>query len=240
MAEAKEPLSDDDKGTQTHKKQQHWSPEQRDRIVEILDERARAALQDLEETPPELNQEREKAKYVALRALRNRALVTLVAYTAVRGAEILKDPEDPRRDGVKWGDLLLEDNSFELLRKNQVRDEAPIPQPAVHSIKQWRNLLDPPSDEWPMFPSLHFPTVSQTVQTGLDSQGYDKDEIEIIRDGYERDFFVALDYDIPIQSITTDGLRRLLKRLCDKHDIPQLADDEYLQPTERVGAWEKF
>lgn len=252
MAGAKEPL--EDVGTHSQQDQQIWSPAQRDALVGLLDQEVRDALDERAAESPDIalaqadsdaDQEvveiaaddrsqaaKEQAKYEALKPYRDRALISLIAYSAVRGAEVLRDPQDPRRDGVRWADLSLDDNSFEVLRKRQVRTDASLPSPAVSPLSQWRTVLSPPSDEWPIFPTLHYPTVAEHVIEGLSKRGYSSDEVAEIRDSHNKDFFVALEYDIPLPSSTTAGLRSRLKRLCDDHrdDIPDLGPEEYLKP----------
>ena len=54
----------------------------------------------------------------ALKATRDRALVFVLVYTAVRVGELLRDPNDPRRRGVRWEDLSLDDGSIDVYQKN--------------------------------------------------------------------------------------------------------------------------
>jgi len=230
MEGARAPLSSADGTRQTHQDQQEWSPAQRDAIVSILDEQACSALDGLADVDSGGQHANEQAWYQALKACRDRALITLVAYTAVRGAELLRDPSDPRRDGVRWRDVNLADNSFEVLRKVQVRKDASLPEPAIHPLSQYRDVLKPPADNWPLFPTFHSPTVADRVTTELAEAGYSDSEIADIRDRHTRDLFIALEHDILLPSTTTDGLRTRLKQLCETHDIPGLDDGEYLEP----------
>jgi len=49
--------------------------------------------------------DKQRARYAALKAARDRALVFVLAYTAVRVGELLRDPNDPRRRGVRWEEI---------------------------------------------------------------------------------------------------------------------------------------
>lgn len=54
----------------------------------------------------------------------DRAFVFVIAYTAVRIGELLRDPDDPRRRGVRWDEINLEDGSMDVYRKKQQWDAA--------------------------------------------------------------------------------------------------------------------
>ena len=68
--------------------------------------------------------DRQRARYEALKAARDRALVFVLAYTAVRVGELLRDPNDPRRRGVRWEEIPLNDGSMDVYRKKQQWDTA--------------------------------------------------------------------------------------------------------------------
>jgi len=59
----------------------------------------------------------------AIEALRNRALVYVLAYTGVRGGEILADSRDDRRDGLRWEDVSLDGGYLWVLGKNQTEEQ---------------------------------------------------------------------------------------------------------------------
>ena len=137
---AREPLPDDD-GRRSGD-QQAWHPDDRDRLTRHVDTQAEAAIDGLDRTaPPD-----ETGEYAAIRATSNRALVYLLAYTAVRGAEILRDRRDERRQGLRWRDVSLDDRSMTVFRKTQTWGDAAIPEPAVHPLRIYRRTLDPPSE----------------------------------------------------------------------------------------------
>ncbi len=82
--------------------QQAWTSDQRHAITRHVDERARDAIEmytTLSEDADLIDKQR--ARYTALKAARDRALVFVLAYTAVRVGELLRDPNDPRRRGVQ-------------------------------------------------------------------------------------------------------------------------------------------
>jgi hypothetical protein len=45
--------------------------------------------------------------------------VFVLAYTLARVGGLLRDPNDPRRRGVRWEDLSLDDGSMDVYRKKQ-------------------------------------------------------------------------------------------------------------------------
>ncbi len=56
------------------------------------------------------------------------------------------------------------------------------PKPVIHPLQMYQKVLDAPNESWPVFPSLHRPTLlSQRVRDELDSRGYTDMEIEEMR-----------------------------------------------------------
>ena len=53
----------------------------------------------------------------AIKELRERALASLLAYSGVRGAEVLRDPNGERRGGIRWRDLDLEAGTLVVLTR---------------------------------------------------------------------------------------------------------------------------
>jgi len=95
--------------------QQAWTSEQRHTLTRYVDERARDAIETYTTLPEDVGPlDRQRARYEALKAARDRALVFVLAYTAVRVGELLRDPNDPRRRGVRWEDLSLDDGSMDV------------------------------------------------------------------------------------------------------------------------------
>jgi integrase len=163
--------------------------------------------------------DKQRARYAALKAARDRALVVVLAYTAVRVGELLRDPDDPRRRGVRWEDIDLEDGSMDVYRKKQQWDAASLPDPVISPLRSYRKLMDPPTDRWPVFPTLDQRTLAELVQEELADRGAHPDVIDERREEYARDLLLALDEGIRPQSITTDGARSMLQRLTESAKI---------------------
>ena len=95
--------------------QQAWTSEQRHTLTRYVDERARDSFEAYTTLPEDTDPlDKQRARYAALKAARDRALVFVLAYTAVRVRELLRDPNDPRRRGVRWEDLSLDDGSMDV------------------------------------------------------------------------------------------------------------------------------
>ncbi len=177
------------------------------------------------------NLDKQRARYAALKAARDRALVFVLAYTAVRVGELLRDPNDPRRRGVRWEDLSLDDGSMDVYRKKQQWDAASLPEPVISPLKSYRQLLDPPTDRWPVFPTFDQRTLADLITTELADRGEQPEAIDDRRAEYARDFLLALDADIRPPSITTDGARSILRRLTESAAIDVAhPKHEYLAP----------
>jgi hypothetical protein len=72
--------------------------------------------------------------------------VFVLAYSAVRVGELLRDPSDPRRRGVRWEDLSLKDVSMDVYRKKQQWDAVSLPDPVISPLRSHRKLMDPPME----------------------------------------------------------------------------------------------
>jgi integrase len=200
--------------------QQAWTPEQRNALTRHVDEQAREAIEAYTTLPDDVDPlDRQRARYAALKAARDRALVVVLAYTAVRVGELLCDPDDPRRRGVRWEDVSFEDGSMDVYRKKQQWDAASLPDPVISPLRSYWKLMDPPTDRWPVFPTLDQRTLAEIVQEELADRGEQSEAIEGLRDEYARDLLLALDEDIRPPSITTDGARSILKRLTKAAEI---------------------
>ncbi|MFD1647861.1 site-specific integrase [Haloarchaeobius litoreus] len=200
--------------------QQAWTPEQRHALTRHVDQVARDAVETFttldEDTDPV---DRGRARYRAIRAARDRALVFVVAYTAVRIGEVLRDPDDPRRRGVRWSEVDLDAGSMEVYRKKQQWDAASLPDPVLGPLRRYRRLLDPPSDRWPVFPTFDQRTLAGLVQDGLADRGLRPGEIDDRRGEHARDLLLALDADLRPPSLTTDGGRGVLRRVTEASDV---------------------
>ena len=213
---ATEPIPDD--GGHQSGDQQAWSAEDRQQLTGFVDEQASTAIDDIGED-----------REAAIETCRDRALVYLLSYSGVRGAEILRDRSDERRQGLRWGDVHLEDRYATVFAKKQRLDDRGLPEPAIHPLQMYRKILDAPSESWPVFPSLHRLTLSQRVTEELDSRGYIDTEAEEMRTDHSL-IGACSEYDIEPPSITTDAGRHILKRLCEEAGIELDEDKEYLMP----------
>jgi len=70
-----------------------------------------------------------------------------------------------------------------------------------------------------VFPTLDQRTLAELVQEELADRGEPPDRIDERREGYARDFLLALDNDVRPPSITTDGARIVLQRLSKAAEI---------------------
>ena len=217
-ASAMAPLPDDD--GRKPGDQQAWTSEQRHTLTRYVDERARDAIETYTTLPEDTDSlDKQRARYKALKATRDRALVFVLAYTAVRVGELLRDPDDPRRRGVRWDEISLEDGSMDVYRKKQQWDAASLPDPVISPLQSYRKLLDPPTERWPVFPSFDQRTLATLVKDELADRGLHSDAIDGQRDEYARDLLLALAEDIRPPSITTDGARSILKRLSENGTV---------------------
>ena len=179
-----------------------WTSEDRRRLLRFADQRAEHAL--------------DEHGAAVIEALRNRALVYVLAYTGVRGGEILADPRDDRRDGLRWEDISLDGGNLWVLGKNQTREQVQLPRQTHGPLDRLQTALDPASDAWPVFPTLHRPTLSQGLPDTIE-----RDADQSYLDCYQ-------EADRPPSALTTNGGRAVLKRLCNEADLD--VDGGYLKP----------
>ena len=228
-ASATAPLPEDD--GRRPGDQQAWTSDQRHAITKYVDDTAYEASERLSEVSTNDPDAKARARYDALRAARDRALVYLVSYTAIRIGELVRDGSDPRRRGVRWEDVSLNDGSIDVYRKKQSWDSASLPDPVIEPLRLYKQRLDPPSDQWAVFPTFHFGTVSKHIQEELANRGRDEEEITTLRDGSDYDIFLALSKNIRLPSITTDGARGALKRITKDSGVDvEHSKHEYLAP----------
>jgi len=104
---AREPLPEN--GDSSVRDQQTWSQNQRYTITRYTDYIANEALDDADKAVE------------AVKELRDRALVYVLAFTGVRGGEILRDPNDEQRRGLRWGDVNSSKRSSGSSRRSATR-----------------------------------------------------------------------------------------------------------------------
>jgi integrase len=211
-ASAMAPLPEDD--GRKPGDQQAWTPDQRHALTRYVDGQARDAIEAYTTLPEGAEPiDRQRARYAALKAARDRALVFVLAYSAVRVGELLRDPNDPRRRGVRWEDIDLEDGRMDVYRKKQQWDAASLPDPVISPLRSYRRLVAPPSERWPVFPTFDQRTLAGLLEAELADRGERPDAIAQRRGEYARDLLLALDADVRPPSLTTDGARSVLRRL---------------------------
>jgi integrase len=217
-ASATAPLPEDD--SRKPGDQQAWTSEQRHALTRHVDEQARNAIEAFTTLPEGTDPlDKQRARYEALKAARDRALVFVLAYTAVRVGELLRDPNDPRRRGVRWDEISLGDGSIEVYRKKKQWDAASLPDPVISPLRSYRKLMDPPTDRWPVFPTFDQRTLATLVRNELADRGERSDAIDERSDEYARDLLLVLEEYIRPESLTTDGARSIMQRLTDDADI---------------------
>lgn len=210
--------------------QQSWKPIHRDLITRFVDRRVSSALDELGdiEVPHEergdLDSERwerkQRARFEVFQRCREQALVYILAYTGLRGSEFLSAPKEdrPGRNGVRWRDISFEDSSVTVFRKKREWKEASLPEPVVDPLRRYYDVLEPP-EEWPVFTTLHRPSLSTHVQERLGDAGFTHAEIATERES-RPDLLVAAEHDLAApKPLTTNGARRVMERLWNHEDI---------------------
>ena len=189
--------------------QQHWSPEQRALLIRHVRERAEAAI---DEDP-----------FGSYTEARDRALVAMLYYAAVRGAEVLRHRQDERdgRQGLRWSRVDLDAGTMRILGKDQAWETAPIPSPALTPLRALKKIQRPASDDWPVFATSHAPSKWSAARERLEDVGALVEDLGSID-------AVLQERDITPPALTTDGARSVLKRLTEAAGID--VDEGYLQP----------
>ena len=198
--------------------QQLWTPEQRKVIMHYVQQRAHKAV--------------DEHGHEAVKETRDRAFVATIAYTGVRGGEIVCDPNDDRRQGICWSDLDLENGTMTVLGKgNQDYETIGLPRQALSAFELYRSTLDPPNENWPVFLTLHTPTLVKAARDGLQTcEDLTAEEIDAIVDS-QPTLGVLRERDFAPPAITTGGARRLMRTLSERADIPDIDSEngEYLE-----------
>lgn len=192
---------------------QFWSAEARDALLDFVNERAHAAL--------------DESADVRERAFRDRAIVTVLALTGARGAELFSDPRDEHRDGLRWSDVDLDRGVAEVFGKTRERQLVPLTDRVVESLERHRTVLDPATEDWPVFPTRHHPSLAHAVETGLGERGWAESDVEGARSG-ETSMALLREHGIAPPALSKNGARSLMKRLCESAEIH--IDGEYLKP----------
>ncbi|WP_254764715.1 tyrosine-type recombinase/integrase [Natrinema marinum] len=208
-------------------------------------DRAETALPTVDERPASdswtATQRRKLERYVRDRALeaasratrerrtrlREYAMVAVLAHSTVRGAELFRVPDDDRRTGATWQDVDFYTGTIRVLGKSQRLEDVPLPARARTPLRRYRVVLDPPSNDWPLFPTGHAPSIAARVRSALRERGYDDETIEAMFEDATA-VELARERSIAPPAITTEGARSVLRRLCNGAGID--VDGDYLTP----------
>jgi integrase len=166
---------------------------------------------------------------------RDRAFVSLLAYSGVRGAEILRTSADDRegRQGLRWHNVTLpaptadqESGTLRGFGKAQEWETTPLPRHAVFAVRQYRSLLDEP----PGTGRLCRPTAPSKYRVARDklaaTHGLSASEIETVLDEQHIDSILR-EYTIAPPAVTVNGMRSHMQTLCERAGID--IDGEYLK-----------
>ena len=218
---------------------QFWSPDAREALLETLRERVRSELDgDLSGGRDaghdgdggengSAEQDRRALGDLDPTPFRDRAVVAVLAFTGVRGAEVFSDPRDEHRDGLRWADVDLERGVASVLGKTRERQAVALTDDVVHALDQYRRVLEPATDEWPVFPTRHRPSLARAAREGLAERGWTDGEIEGALD--EHDSMELLRrHGIAPPALSKNGARNLMRRLCESAGVD--VDGEYLKP----------
>jgi integrase len=211
-----EALPNNDERDEHH--QQLWTPEQRHVIMRYVEQRAHDAI--------------DERAHDAVKEARDRAFVATIAYAGVRGGEVVRDPNDDRRQGVRWSDVNLDTETMAVLGKgDQAYETVGLPRQTLSALERYHSVLEPPNESWPVFPTLHAPTLSAVAREGLREQDdFSEDEIDAAL-ATQSALAVLREDGFAPPAITTDGARRLMRTLSEKADVPGIDTEsgEYLE-----------
>jgi integrase len=184
---------------------QFWGKEERQQFLEYVDSRARTAV--------EADSEAERVT-----AYRDRALVYVLAHSGVRSGEVFSDPADEKRTGAQWSDLDLEHGTLRVFGKSREYEYAQIPDTALSVLGRYKRVLDPATPEWPLFPTNHPPSLYAAARTQLSERGYETGKIERLLDEAPVDTVIQ-EHSLVPPSLSKNGARSILTRLCDAADL---------------------
>jgi integrase len=185
--------------------QQFWSEDQRQAIAEYVDE------QVPEQSPPLLD-------------ARNRALVRVLAFSGVRGTEVLSHPKDDRdgRNGLRWENVDLDAGTMLIFGKNQTWERTPLPTTCLPAVRMLKQAQHPPTEDWPVFPTGHRPSLFAVARGELGDR-FDQRLAAVGGDIWA----LLRNIEATPPGLTTAGARSVMQRLTDAADID--VEEGYLQ-----------
>lgn len=107
--------------------------------------------------------------------------------------------------------------SLEVLGKSQQWESRSLPPQIRPAIERWESILEPEPD-WPLVPSFHYPSLYGVLPDDVDPDTLD---------GYGDIFEAIREHDARPPAMTTDGGRRLFRRLSEDAGIE--VEEGYLQ-----------
>jgi integrase len=192
---------------------QFWSADTREALLTYVNEAAHDTLDESSKT--------------RRRAFRDRAVATMLALTGARGAELFADPRDDHRNGLRWDDVDLERGVATVFGKTREPQPIPLMERVVDSLEAYRGVLEPTSDEWPVFPSGHHPSIVKTAREGLRERGWAESEIAEAMDS-STGMEIIRKHELVPPALSKNGARTLMKRICEAANLE--IDGEYLKP----------
>ncbi|WP_254547136.1 tyrosine-type recombinase/integrase [Halomarina pelagica] len=189
---------------------QFWTKADRQAILRYVDQQVDAVLDEGGDPLP---------------AFRDRAIVYTLALSGVRGAEVFRDPADDRREGLRWADVDLDGGVLRVFGKTRKYQSAPLPTAAQSRLDRYQRVLDP-GEAWPVFPSLHRPSLYRTVREGLADE-LPKQRVEELLDE-QGPLAVMREYELVPPALSVRGARTVMNRLCEAADLT--IDGDYLKP----------
>lgn len=204
-AVATDALPDRSIGVRGDDREQFWGPDTREAIIRWTDWRAEDALDHGWLDPA--------------RATRDRALVAALAYSGARGAELFRDPQNDRRSGLRWRHVDLEEGTLRVYGKTQEWQRTPLLEPGADRIRAHYRRQNPPSEEWPVFPTNHLPSLYRLVREtdAIDAEPTRATVWSLLRE-----------HELVPPAISTAGARTLLKDLSAESGVTE--DGEALLP----------
>jgi len=193
---------------------QYWWPEEREAMFAHLDRVVDDANDDGD-------------TWVQLKAHRDRALFFTLGLSGARGAEVVRDPDDDRRDGITWRDVDFDGSVVEVFGKTRERQTMQVMTPALERLDRFRRLLAPPTPDWPVFVSLHRPSLYGRLREELGARGWSEDRVEARLDA-DGPLALARAEKVTPRAISLQGARSMMRRRCERADID--VDGEYLKP----------
>ena len=194
----------EDKGD---RRAQFWSPKQREQLLAYATKRVDMALEDRIDVPN-------------ARAYRDRTVAVLLAETGVRGAEIFRDPNDPDRNGLRWGDVDLEAKKLEVLGKSRNYEEVALPAAARDVLGRYKRVADPPTDAWPVFPTDHAASKYDALEEALGERPEPGSDVDAM----------LREHEVAPPSITKEAGRQIMRKLTEEAGIELDDEHDYLEP----------